>query len=111
MAELYSGEENRIYQRHEKRKKNDNNKKKQTALQKLKRRHEPGYLDHPTTSSTSLLENSFVLPLKLRSLKSDVSYENISHCDKRASDYEPKPVRGGKTTRNDAHLQLIRAVI
>ena len=71
------------------------NKKKQTALQKLKRRYEADYLDQPTTSSTSFLENSFVLPQKSRSWKSDVSYEDdISHFDKRDSDHEPKPVRG-----------------
>ena len=52
----------------QKRKKNDDNRKKQTALQKLKRRNESDCLYQSTTSSTSLLENSFVLLQKSRSL-------------------------------------------
>ena len=44
-----------------------------------------------------MLENSFVLRQKLRSFKSDLSYEDdISHFDKRDSDYELEPVKGGK---------------
>ena len=45
-------------------------------------------------------------------MKYDVSYENdISLCDKRASTTNLNQQEEGKTTRNDAHLQLIRAII
>ena len=62
------------------------NEKLPTAMKKLKQRHEPDYLDQPRSNSTSLLEISFVLPQKLRSLKSHVSDEDdINHFDERDS--------------------------